>query len=114
MFHPEIGSGYKTLHGKHLAKITNIFVSLLEHLNSAIFQKILDWESLNFSLNLNLVLTSFNLLFVDLETKQYSSEAGCDFISAYLVLQLHKIMLQHLNIIFVSSFTGVSHRQYQT
>ena len=41
MFHPEIGSGCKTLHGKHLAKITEILASLSRHLNSAIFQKFL-------------------------------------------------------------------------
>lgn len=37
-----------------------------------------------------------------------------DFISAYLDLQLHKTMLRRSNIIFVSSFTGVSQRQYRT
>ena len=41
MFHPEIGSGCKTLHGKHLAKITETLASLPRHLNSAIFQKFL-------------------------------------------------------------------------
>ena len=50
------------------------------------FSKIFAWDSLYFSLNLNLVIISCNFLFFDLETKQYSSEAGRDFIRFYLCL----------------------------
>ena len=50
------------------------------------FSKIFASDSLYFSLNLNLVLISCNFLFFDLETKQYSSEAGRGFIRFYLCL----------------------------